>query len=116
MNALLDRDDLDRAEEDYLDVLSDLVERYEDKHHAIPTDDLTDAELLEHLIEAKGVTQAEAARGAGIAESTVSELLSGKRRLTRGQIGKLACYFHLSPAVFLPRAGSGRKQRHAAKG
>src|SRR4029077_9477035 len=48
MNSLLDRD-LDPAEDDYLDVLSDLVERYEDQHHPIPTDDLTDAEMLEHL-------------------------------------------------------------------
>ena len=35
MNSLLDRDDLDPAEDDYLDVLSDLVERYEDKHHPL---------------------------------------------------------------------------------
>src|SRR6266852_4255787 len=52
MNSLLDRD-LDPAEDDYLDVLSDLIERYEDKYHPIPIDDLTDAEMLEHLIEAK---------------------------------------------------------------
>jgi antitoxin component HigA of HigAB toxin-antitoxin module len=52
MNSLLDRDDLDPAEADYLDVLGDLVERYEDKHYPIPTDDLTDAEMLQHLIEA----------------------------------------------------------------
>ena len=110
MNSLLDRD-LDPAEDDYLDVLSDLVERYEDKHHPIPTDDLTDAEMLEHLIEARSVTQAEAARGAGIAESTVSEVLAGKRRLTRGQIEKLATYFHVSPAVFMPAAENGQRNR-----
>lgn len=108
INSLLDRADLDRAEEDYLDVLSDLVERYEDRHHAIPTDDLGDAEMLEHLIDAKGVTQAEAARGAGIAESTISEVLSGKRRLTRAQIEKLSGYFHLTPGVFMT-PGNGKK-------
>ena len=36
----------------------------------------------------------------GIAESTISEVLSGKRKLNRTQIGKLARYFHVSPAVF----------------
>ena len=101
INELLDRDRLDAAEDDYLDVLSDLVERYEDVHHPIPTDDLSDGEMMEHLIEAKEVGQAEAARGTGIAESTVSEVLSGKRQLTRKQIEKLASYFHVSPAVFL---------------
>src|SRR5437016_2242642 len=83
MNFLLDREDMDRDEDDYLDVLSDLIERYEEKHHPIRTDDLTEAEMLEHLIEAKGVTQAETGRGACISESTISEVLSGKRRLTR---------------------------------
>ena len=113
MNSLLDRGDLDHAEEDYLDVLSDLVERYEDKHHRIPTDDLSDAEMLEHLIEAKGVSQAEAARGAGIPESTISEVLSGKRQLTRKQIERIAAYFHVSPAVFLPDNENGTKHRPA---
>ena len=102
INSLLDRDNLDRAEEDYLDVLGDLVERYEDKHHPVSTDDLTEAEMLDHLIEAKGVTQAEVAHRTGIAESTLSELLSGKRQMTRAQICKLAAYFHVEPGVFLP--------------
>ncbi len=111
MNSLVDREDLDRAEEDYLDVLSDLVERYEDKHHPIRTDDLSDAELLEHLLEAKGETQAQVARRAGIAASTISEVLAGKRRLTRAQIVKLAGHFHVSPAVFLPEAGNRTNKR-----
>jgi HTH-type transcriptional regulator/antitoxin HigA len=114
MNALLDRNDLDPAEEDYLDVLSDQVERYEEKHHPIAIDDLTDAEMLEQLIEAKGVTQAEAARGAGIAQSTISEVLAGKRRLTRAQLEKLAAYFHVTPAVFLS-AGGTQKGRPAGR-
>ena len=100
INQLLDRDDLDPGEDDYLDVLGDLVKRYEDKAYPMPTDDLTDAEMLEHLIEAKGVKQVEVARGAGIAESTLSEVLAGKRKLTRGQVEKLARYFHVEPGVF----------------
>src|SRR5713226_6339791 len=57
VNALAVRDDLDLGEEDYLDVLGDLVERYEDKYHPIATDDLTDAEMLAHLIDAKAAKQ-----------------------------------------------------------
>src|SRR5438132_11922749 len=102
IDALLDRGRLTAAEDDYLDVLGDLVERYEDKHHPIPTDDLSEAEMLGHLIEAKDVTQAEVARATGTRESRFSEALTGKRRLTRTQISKLAAYFRVSPAVFLP--------------
>lgn len=103
IDALLDRDRLTQAEEDYLDVLGDLVERYEDEQH--PIEDVSEADMLRHLIEAKGVTQAAAARGARVAESTISEVLSGKRRLTRGQIEKLAAYFHVKRAVLLAAAG-----------
>ena len=86
INELIDRDQLDGDEEDYLDVLGDLVERYEDKAHPILTDDLTESEMLQHLIEAKGVKQVEVVRSTGIAESTLSEVLAGKRRLTRWQM------------------------------
>ncbi len=99
LNELLDRDDLDPAEHDYLDVLGDLVERYEEKAHPIP--DVSEGEMLAFLIEQKGVRQVEVARGAGLAGSTLSEVLAGKRRLTRGQVEKLARYFHVGPGVFL---------------
>src|SRR5947209_8655468 len=67
MDSLLDYPRRDRAQEDYLDVLGDLIKQYEDKAH--PIADVSESEVLEHLIEAKGVTQAEVARQTGIAES-----------------------------------------------
>ena len=114
MNSLLDRDDLDAAEKDYLVVLSGLVESYEDEHYSIATEDLTDAEMLEHLIEAKGVSQAETAQGAEIAQSTISEVLSGRRHLTRTQVEKLAAFFHVTTAVFPAIGGNGEVNRSAA--
>jgi HTH-type transcriptional regulator/antitoxin HigA len=104
IHSLLDRNQLSAAEQDYLDVLGDLVERYESKHHAIG--DVSDAEVLEHLLDARGATQAAVARATGIAESRLSEVLRGKRQLTRAQIIKLATYFHVGPAVFLPSNGA----------
>lgn len=99
IDELIDRDGLTAPEQDYLDVLSDLVETYETD--MIPMRPVGDAELLRFLIEHKRVSQAEAASGAGIAESTISEVLAGKRRLNRGQITKLARYFGLDPGAFL---------------
>ena len=98
IDSLIDRDELSAPEQDYLDVLSDLVEAYEEG--AVPVKPVGDADMLRFLIEAKGVTQAQAAKGAGIAESTVSEVLAGKRKLNRAQIGKLARYFHVGPGAF----------------
>ena len=99
VDELIDRQVLTSAEQDYLDVLSDLVEAYESDNIAMSP--VGDAELLRFLIEQKGVTQAGAAAGAGIAESTISEVLAGKRKLNRRQIAKLACYFHVEPGAFL---------------
>ena len=98
IDSLIDQKRLDSDEQGYLDILSDLVESYEEKHHPIPPP--SDAALLQHLIEARGATQAEVSRATGIAVSTLSEILSGKRTLPRFKIGRLANYFHVSPAVF----------------
>jgi HTH-type transcriptional regulator/antitoxin HigA len=99
IDELLDRDQLTVDEQDYLDVLGDLVERYEDQAYPIPA--VSDAGMLRFLIDQKEVTQADVARATGIREARISEILSGKRELTRTQITKLAAYFHVSPAVFL---------------
>jgi HTH-type transcriptional regulator/antitoxin HigA len=98
VDSLIDQDELSAPEQDYLDVLSDLVEAYEDA--TIPIKSVGDADMLRLLIEAKGVTQAQVAKGAGIAESTISEVLAGKRKLNRAQIGKLSRYFHVAPSAF----------------
>jgi len=98
VNSLLDRDSLDPWEEAYLEVLSDLVERYETTEH--PMAPVSDADMLQHLIEARGVTQAEVAAAARIAESTISAVIRGKRKLARRHLEALANYFHVNPAVF----------------
>ncbi len=98
VDSLLDRRDLALEEEDYLEVLGDLIERYESEAH--PMAPVSDAEMLRHLIEANGVFQTEICSATGIADSTPSEILKGRRSLNRSHIGKLARYFNVSPDVF----------------
>jgi HTH-type transcriptional regulator / antitoxin HigA len=97
VDSLIDQNNLSAPEQDYLDVLSDLIEAYEAE--AVRMTPVGDADMLRFLIEQKGITQAELAMGARIAESTISEVLSGKRKLNRTQIGKLARYFHIEPGA-----------------
>lgn len=99
VDELIDRDALSPPEQDYLDVLGDLVEAYEAV--AVPVRPVGDAPLLRFLIQQKRVTQAGVATGTGVPESVISEILSGKRTLNRTQIGKLARFFHVEPGVFL---------------
>ena len=98
IDSLIVRGDLDWGEQDYLDVLAQLVERYEDREHPMPA--VSDADLLRHLIEVRGVTPPIVAQETGIADSTISELVAGQRALTRPLLDTLARYFGVSPKVF----------------
>jgi HTH-type transcriptional regulator / antitoxin HigA len=106
MDRLLRSEELDSGEEMYIDALSDLVACYEDAHHPIET--ASDADLLRHLMEAKGVTQAELSRETSIPRSTISEVLSGKRPFSRSMIRKLAAYFRVDTRVLAANVGSPR--------
>jgi HTH-type transcriptional regulator/antitoxin HigA len=108
IHRLIDRgfDDLTDGEEAYLEVLSDLVEKYESVHH--PIEDVGEPVMLAHLIESRGVTQRMVAKATGIKESAISDLLAGRRRFNRDHIQKLAEYFQISPATFFPEARAKR--------
>jgi HTH-type transcriptional regulator/antitoxin HigA len=97
MDQLLARGQLKSGEEMYLDALSDLVASYEDEHYAI--EPASDAEMLRHLMEAKGVTQAQLSRDAAIPKSMISEILAGKKAFSRQLIRKLAEYFQVDASV-----------------
>lgn len=99
IDDLTDRDDLSPSESDYLDVLGDLVEKYEDEYVKMPH--VSDSAMLRSLMEEKGVRQAEVVRGTGISKTVVSLVLNGKRDLTREHITALSKYFAVDPSAFL---------------
>ncbi len=80
-----------------MDALSDLVAAYEDEHFAI--EPASDAEMLRHLMEAKGVGQTPLSREAAIPKSTISEILAGKKPFSRRLIRKLSEYFNVCASV-----------------
>jgi len=89
-----------RAEGELIAVLSTLIESYEVE--SVPRRKPTPAEMLEHLIESKEVTRAEVARATGIPRSTITNVLSGRRQISKENVTRLATYFHVDPSVFLP--------------
>jgi len=97
MDRLLAQARLNRGEQSYLDALSDLVASYEDAH--FPIEPASDADMLRHLLDAKGVSQADLHRETGISKSSISEVLSGKKPLSRQMIRRLADYFHVDVSV-----------------
>jgi HTH-type transcriptional regulator / antitoxin HigA len=97
MDQLLGQGKLKNGEEMYLDALSDLVAVYEDQHHRI--EPASDAEMLRHLMDAKGISQIELHRQAEIPKSTISEILAGKKPFSRNLIRHLAEYFDVDVSV-----------------
>ncbi len=99
VDDLTDRGDLSPSESDYLDVLGDLVEKYEDRHVEMPH--VSDAAMLRSLMDETGVTQADVVRGTGISKTVLSLVVNGKRDLTRDHIGVISKFFGVNPSSFL---------------
>jgi HTH-type transcriptional regulator/antitoxin HigA len=97
MDQLLAQRELKAGEEMYLDALSDLVAAYEDEHY--PIEPASDADMLRHLMEAKCVTQAQLSRDTMVPKSTISEILAGKKHLSRQMIRKFADYFQVDVSL-----------------
>jgi HTH-type transcriptional regulator/antitoxin HigA len=89
------------AQVEAIELLTLLVERYEEEHFAIPN--ASPADVLRFLLDQHGLRQRDLAAELG-GESVVSEVLSGKRKLNAAHIEQLSKRFHVSPAVFFPNA------------
>ncbi|MGA3323044.1 MAG: helix-turn-helix domain-containing protein [Terriglobia bacterium] len=86
-----------REEEEAIDLLTLLIERYEAERYPVP--DANAIEVLRFLLRQNGLSQKDISTELG-SESTVSLVLSGKRRLNRDHIARLSRRFHVSPSVF----------------
>jgi len=89
-----------RAEVEAIELLTLLVERYEQEHYSIPAAD--PASVVRFLIERQNLTQRDLIPQFG-SESAVSMFLTGKRNLTLGQVRKLSARFKLPADVFIPK-------------
>jgi HTH-type transcriptional regulator/antitoxin HigA len=98
IDELMRQDDLSPAEAEILDLLTVLVERFEEQHYA--TERATPIDIVRELMAANGVSQSELATLLG-SKGLASEMLSGKRAISKGQARKLSERFHVPAAVFL---------------
>jgi HTH-type transcriptional regulator/antitoxin HigA len=83
----------------YLLALAVFVEKYEEEYHPVPQ--VSGIDMLRYLIETHEKTLREVAAGTGLAYSTISEILAGKRKLSVKQVEALARFFKVKAAVFL---------------
>jgi len=88
-----------KAESAYLDTWVQLVEYYESQLYKTP--DVPPAQLLAHLIEVSGKTKAAIAAAARIHPGTISDIVNGKRSISKDAAAKLAEYFQVDISLFL---------------
>lgn len=81
-----------------MDLLVTLIERFEAERYSLSA--APPVEVLRELMEARGMKLAGLAALIG-SKGVASEILSGKRGLSKTNIRRLAEHFHVSPEVFL---------------
>jgi len=86
-------------EDALLKILGDAIERFESKHYSLGHDP-TPAEMVAYLLEQRGQS-AKDLWPVLKHKGHVSEILSGKRQISKEQAKLLGAYFKLSPAVFI---------------
>ncbi len=89
---------LSPEEEELLELLTQLVESFE--RHAYPRKKASPAELVSFLLEQRGLTPCHLWPVLG-SKSRVSDLVNGRREVSKEQAKKLGEFFHVSPAAFI---------------
>ena len=75
-----------------------LIEDYETEHY--PMDNVTPHDLLQHLMESNNTRQADLVGLIG-SRGVVSEVVNGKRAISKAQAKALGEFFDVSPGLFI---------------
>ena len=82
-----------------LDILSDMVEEYEEKHHPIQAQSLVDT--LRLRMYEMGLTQAKLAELLGLSCARISEIISGKGEPSLKKCREISRKLNIDPAIVL---------------
>lgn len=91
-------DSLSPEEEKLFDLLVTLIEKFEDEHYQF--NGSTPHSVLLHLIEARDLKQSDLVGILG-SKGVISEIINGKRSISKAMALALGEFFHVSPALFL---------------
>jgi HTH-type transcriptional regulator/antitoxin HigA len=91
-------DKLTPEEDALLELLTQLVERYEERHYPIP--DAPPHVVIQFLMEDRGLQHKDLMSVLG-SRGVTSEVINGKRRPSKTQVKALAEFFKLPPELFI---------------
>jgi HTH-type transcriptional regulator / antitoxin HigA len=98
VDALMSKEELVPEEIALLQVWAILIEDYEAQNHAMP--EATPHEVLLHLMEAKDIRQVDLTGILG-SKGVVSEVVHGKRSISKAQAKALGEFFKVNPSLFI---------------
>ena len=99
VEKLMDKgEDISVEEEALLRLLATLIQDFEEKYYQ--PRDATPLEVLRHLMEARGLKPKDLWELFG-SRGIASEVLNGKRSISKTQARKLAEFFHVSTDLFI---------------
>jgi len=101
------------SEIEAIELLTLLVERYEQEHYSVPEAD--PVSVVRFLIEQQNLTQRDLIPQFG-SESAVSMFMTGQRNLTLEQVRKLSTRFKLPADIFIPKMSATNSPRRLSKG
>jgi antitoxin component HigA of HigAB toxin-antitoxin module len=92
----------DSVANDYKTVLLALIVKYEqDAGYRIDTSHITPADTIRFILEQREMSVNALAKAIKVSQSSLNEMLNGKRDWSKSAIIKLSDYFKLNPAMFL---------------
>lgn len=93
-----EREDLSPEEEALAEVLTLLIEDYEEKYHPLPS--VSPIESLKALMEDRGLKHKDIWPVLGN-KGAATEILSGRRSISKAQAKRLAQFFHVPIELFI---------------
>jgi HTH-type transcriptional regulator / antitoxin HigA len=80
-------------------LLVTLIEVYESDRHSIPAS--SPQEILQHIMESSGLRQTDLAQIIGASSGVMSQIVNGKRSISKAQAKALGHRFKVSPSLFI---------------
>lgn len=98
LQRLDQHDDPTPEERELAELLTVLIEEYEERRYSIRRS--SPRQVLLHLMEARGLAQKDVVKIFG-SKGITSEVLNGKRAISKTHAKKLAAFFHVSAELFI---------------
>jgi HTH-type transcriptional regulator/antitoxin HigA len=99
IERLMDKPRKSAAERQMIELLSTLIDQYEETEW--PTPQASPGEILKFLLDQRQMSQSELARQLAIPQSTIANVIAGRRQLSKANVLALSRFFGVSATLFM---------------